>query len=72
MSFSQLLASPVGLIFNPITNRLSPQYHCVYDDYCETVNGSNDEQPPPNWDELVINQGFRNDIQDEYMECSYS
>jgi hypothetical protein len=52
--FSPLHASSVGLILNPNTNRLSPQFHCVYDDYFETVHHSN-ETPPPMWEDLVIN-----------------
>jgi hypothetical protein len=47
---SPLHASNVGLILNPNTNRLSPQFHCVYDDYFETVHHSN-EKPPPMWED---------------------
>jgi hypothetical protein len=65
MRVSPLHASTVGLILNPNTNRLSPQYHCVYDDFFETVHGTNDDTPPANWDELVINNRFRNEIEGE-------
>jgi hypothetical protein len=64
MGTSSLHASTVGLILNPKTNRLSPQFHCVYDDYFETVH-SHTDQPPPIWEELVINQRFRNDLEDD-------
>ena len=42
MGVSPLHASTVGLILNPNTNRISPQFHCVYDDYFETVHHKND------------------------------
>ena len=64
MGISPLHASTVGLILNPKTNRLSPQFHCVYDDYFETVHSHND-QAPPIWEELVINQRFINDLEDD-------
>jgi len=64
MGFSPLHASTVGLILNPKTNRISPQFHCVYDDYFETVH-NNTYQPTPIWEDLIINQQFRNDIEGE-------
>ena len=63
VGISPLHASTVGLILNPNTNRLSPQYHCVYDDYFETVHHTSDT-PPPVWEELVINSRFCNDLEE--------
>jgi len=59
---SPLHASSVALVLNPSTNRLSPQFHCVYDDYFETVHHKGTD-PPPKWEDLVINSRFRNDIE---------
>ena len=56
------MPSTVGLILNPNTNKLSPQYHCIYDDYFETVNHKS-EQPPPSWEDLVIKSRFKNDLE---------
>ena len=50
---SPLHASSVGLILNTRTNRISPQFHVIYDDYFETVP-YNAEEPPPKWSDLVI------------------
>jgi hypothetical protein len=62
---SPLHASTVGLILNPNTNCLSPQYHCGYDDYFETVHHTFDT-PPPIWEELVINSCFHNDLEEDH------
>ena len=64
MGVSPLHASTVALVLNPNTNRLSPQFHCVFDDYFETVHHKGDK-PPPMWEDLVINSRFRNDIEDD-------
>ena len=53
VGITNIHASSVGLIRNPTTNRLSPQFHCIYDDYFETVT-FNDRMPPPNWEELTL------------------
>ena len=53
VGITDIHASSVGLIRNPTTNRLSPQFHCIYDDYFETVT-FNDRMPPPNWEELTL------------------
>ena len=50
---SPLHASTVGLILSPKTNRISPQFHFIYDDLFEIVPHSA-EDPPPKWDDLVI------------------
>ena len=49
---SPLHASTVGLVLNPSTNRISPQYHCIYDDYFETV-AYDFNATPPNWEDTV-------------------
>ena len=64
LGISPLHASTVGLILNPRTNRISPQFHCVYDDHFETVH-SHDNKTPPIWEDLVINNRFRNEIDDD-------
>jgi hypothetical protein len=63
VGISPLHASNVGLILNPNTNRLSPQFHCVYDDYFETVHHTA-STPPPIWEDLVINSRFRNNLEE--------
>ena len=65
MGFSPLHASTVGLIRNPHTNRISPQYHCVYDDYFETIHNGDSLKPPEIWEDLVINQTFRNELEED-------
>ena len=55
-------ASSVGLILNPNTHRISPQYHCIYDDYFETV-GYDSTTKPPSWDDLVIEGFSSNDVE---------
>ena len=48
---SPLHASSVGMILNPKTNRISPQFHCICDDYFETV-AHNAETPHEKMDEM--------------------
>ena len=66
VGFSPLHASTVGLILNPNTNRISPQFHCIYDDYFETVHHKGD-RPPPVWEDLVINSRFRNELEEDVV-----
>ena len=63
MGFSPLHASTVGLIRNPKTNRLSPQFYCVYDDNFDTVHSIDPDRPPPIWEDLIVNHRFRNDLE---------
>ena len=58
---SPIHASTVGMILNPRTYRLSPQYHIIYDDYFETVPHDT-ENPPPNWKEFCIDNFQKIDI----------
>ena len=53
MGFSPIHASSVGIIKNPRTGNISPQYNVVYDDFFETVH-SNDDKTPDIWEELVM------------------
>ena len=39
------------MILNPKTNRISPQFHCICDDYFETVT-QNAETPQKKMDEM--------------------
>ena len=57
-------ASTVGLILNPRTNRISPQFHIIYDDYFETVPYDS-EDPPPKWEELVIENFETIDLEED-------
>jgi hypothetical protein len=59
---SPLHASNVAVILNPNTNRLSPQFHCVFDDYFETVHHKG-PSPPPQWEDLILKSRFHNDIE---------
>ena len=67
MGNSPIHASTVGIIRNPTTNRLSPQCHCICDDYFKTVT-YNDQDPPPNWEELVIENFQKNDFDENIPE----
>jgi len=64
MGVSPLHASTVSLIRNLRTNRLSPQFHCIHDNYFETVHCS-PENPPDNWEELCIEHSFRSNLDPE-------
>ena len=50
---SPLHASNVGLILNPRTGHVSPQYHVVYDNDFTTVPYLHTAAVPPHWAELV-------------------
>ena len=56
MGASPLHASTVGLVRNLRTNKISPQFHIIYDDLSE---------PPATWPELVTFNRFRSDFDDE-------
>ena len=53
LGFSNMHSSWVGLIINPHTGPISPQFHVIYDDHFETVVNIGDTIPP-NWPELVL------------------
>jgi hypothetical protein len=50
---SPLHASTVGLILNPCTGHVSPQFHVVYDDDFITVPYLCSADVPPHWAQLV-------------------
>ena len=54
---SALHASSVGMILNPKTNRISPQFHCIHDDHFETVSFS-PEMPQKKMNELWDEMAF--------------
>ena len=62
VGLSPLHASSVGLIFNPKTTRLSPQFHCVYDDNFETIHCNDPNDPPATWEDLILQSRFQNDL----------
>ena len=45
----------MALIFNPRTGRVSPQFHCVFDDDFTTVPYMEKGEVPPNWEDLCRN-----------------
>ena len=57
-------ASTVGTVRNLRTENISPQFHCVYDDFFETVNSTPEEEPKV-WPELITFQGYLSEIDDE-------
>ena len=58
MGFSPDHAQTVGMIRNLRTGFISPQFHCVYDDWFETVTAPVDEEPPQ-WQDMLIYQRFQ-------------
>ncbi len=60
---SPLHASTVGLIRNLNTHRISPQFHCVYDNGFDTVH-SVEGEPPAEWPQMFIFNRFRSDYDD--------
>ena len=57
MGVSPLHASSVGLIRNPKTGRVSPQFHMVFDDWFETINCSTEYDPNTwhdKWEDLIL------------------
>ena len=70
MGVSPLHASSVGVICNPAMNCLSPQFHCICDDYFETI-GFDSLLEPPQWQDLVIGSGFHNDLETDAGNTSY-
>jgi hypothetical protein len=64
MGASPLHASTVALTRNLQTGSITPQFHVVFDDFFETVY-SDASKPPPNWEELIIFNSFRADINED-------
>ena len=55
LGHSPIHAGNVALVFNPVTGRVSPAYHVVFDDTFSTVPYMRASSLPPNWEELVKN-----------------
>jgi len=55
LGHSPLHAGSVALVFNPITGRVSPAYHVVFDDTFSSVQYMKAASLPPNWEDLVKN-----------------
>ncbi len=60
---SPLHASSVGVIRNLRTQNISPQYHVVYDNFFETVQ-STDQEQPEGWEQLVTYSSERANLED--------
>ncbi len=54
-------ASTVGLVRNLRTNRITPQFHVVYDDWFETVHADASEIPKE-WPDMFLNHRFKNEL----------
>ena len=67
LGYSSQHASNVGLILNPVTKRISPQFHVLFDDFFTTVRSVDDTHDPVldevNWDQLIRTLGT-----DRYFE----
>ena len=61
--FSPLHASMVGLICNPNTNRIGPQFHCIHDDHFETVTHKEGTEPP-RWDDICSDSFSSSNVND--------
>ena len=55
LGHSPFHAGNVALVFNPRTGRVSPQFHCVFDDDFTTVGYMERGEVPPNWEDLCRN-----------------
>jgi hypothetical protein len=55
LGHSPFHAGNVALVFNPRTGRVSPQFHCVFDDDFTTVGFMERGEVPPNWEDLCRN-----------------
>ena len=65
MGASLLHAITVGLIRNLRTNKVSPQFHVVYDDLFKTVHSG--DTPPDVWPDLIIFNQFKSDYNDSNL-----
>ena len=54
-------ASNVSLVFKPVTNHISPQFHIVHDDDFQTVSPSGSNSLPLNWKEVFEIDHYAND-----------
>ena len=58
MGTFSLNESTVGLARNLKTGNISPQFNLVFDDYFETVNALEDQEPRV-WSELITFKSFK-------------
>ena len=58
-------ASTVGLILNPRTGHVSPQFHIVYNDNFTTVPYLRTGKVPPHWADLVCESSLLNLNEDQ-------
>jgi hypothetical protein len=63
MGASPLHASTVGLIQHLNTKRISPRFHCVYNNGFGTVHSAEGE-PPAEWPDMLIFDRYRSDFDD--------
>ena len=63
MGASPMHASTVGLVRNLQTGTITPQFHCVYDDFFETVH-ADERAEPEEWPDLVRFHSFRSEYDD--------
>ena len=59
MGFSRFHSTLIGLILNPRTGSISPQFHVVYDDVFSTVHSSQDLQASEQWNKLFTSSSAR-------------
>jgi hypothetical protein len=64
MGASKMHSSTVGLVRNLQTGSITPQFHLVFDDFFETVN-STEEEEPKEWEDLVVFNQYKNDLDDD-------
>lgn len=55
LGHSPFHSGSVALVWNPRTGRVSPQFHCVFDDDFTTVGYMERGEVPPNWEDLCRN-----------------
>ena len=67
---STLYYSTVGLVINLKTGNISPQLHLVFDDYFETLNAG-EYQEPLVWSELITFQSLNSAYDDEYYSPNF-
>ena len=56
----------VGFVRNLKTNRISPQFHVIYDDSFETVT-TNEDDKPLIWEELLTFNSYKTDFEADGM-----
>ena len=64
LGYSPTHSDTVGLVLNPVTGYISPQYHVVYDELYTTVPGEFDQDlfDDEHWDTLLMNGGLVREV----------